>query len=169
MEIDDWVIRCRVAMHHSLDILLRYEDCMRSWIEFEPAGNVPFPWTLALKEYKGELKIKIIKLSDKVHDAVDELDNTTHDDGKNIRLWELFDDMEQYCREVHLCHVHVQINMSDFFHPGQHYTRPHYISDDSYVFPEEYHDGAFHLKTLLKQIHYCSGILPLWDGDSDSD
>jgi hypothetical protein len=160
MVMHDWVIRCRVAMHRSLDIFFRYKDHMRPWIGFEPAGDDDFPWTEALKQYKRELRTKITKLEDKIRNVVDHIDNTTHDDGKNIRLWELFDDMEQCCRQVRRCHVNVQVNMEDFFHPGQHYTRPHDISDDSSVFPQEYHTGTIDLKTLLKQIHYGSDILP---------
>ena len=168
--MDDWVIRCRVAMHRSLDILLQYEDRTRPWIEFEPAGDDHFPWTRVLKENKSKLRTNITMLHRTVHDVVNNINYPTHDDGKNIRLRELFEDMEKSCRQVLMCHVNVQVKMKDFFHPGQHYTRPHYISDDSSVFPQEYHTGTIDLKTLLKQIHYCSDILPyLWDGDSDSD
>ena len=158
--MDDWVIRVRVAMHRSLDILLRYEDRMRPWIEFEPAGDHRFPWTRALKEYKSELRTKITMLEDNIRNVVDNIDNKTDENGKNLRLWELFDDMEQSCRQVRKCHVNVQVKMEDFFHPGQHYTRRHYISDDSFVFPEEYHTGTIDLKILLKQIHYGSDSLP---------
>jgi len=161
MGLDNWVTHCRVAMQHSLDILVRYDDCMRSWIEFEPAGNARYPWTRALKEFKGDLRTEIIKLQAKVNRVVYELDNTTHDDGKTIRLRRLFDDMKQCCKKVCICHINIQVKMEDFFHPGQNIIKRQYISDDDHVFPQEYYTGITRIQTLRRQIDYSSDLLPL--------
>jgi len=173
MGLDNWVTHCRVAMQHSLDMLIRYEDCMRSWIEFEPAGNARYAWTRALKEFKGDLRTELMKLQAKVNRAVHELDNTTHDDGKTIRLRRLFDDMKQCCREVCICHINIQVKMEHFFHPfhpGQHIIQRQYISDDDHVFPQEYYTGINRIQTLRRQIDYSIDLLPsLSDGDSQSD
>ena len=56
MEIHDWVMPCRVALHRSLNTLVLYENCIEAWIVFEPADNVPHPWIQTLKQFKGNLK-----------------------------------------------------------------------------------------------------------------